>query len=404
MSFEKVSREMATDDYTPLAADFLDSHLYLTEIEKTFLARLRNFLELEVEPHVNRLWETSEFPHQIVRPLAELGVYRPACEETREFENSAIFRGFVNLELARVDASVGTFVGVHSGLAMGSVALCGSTEQREHWLPLMASGDVIGCFAMTEPDHGSDVSGGMATVARKEGDQWVINGHKRWIGNGTWADIAIIWAKNEADGNILGFIVPTNTPGFTASKIEGKYSLRIVQNADITLENVRVDESLRLQQANSFKDTSKVLRLTRLDVAFSAIGNAVGAYEKALAYSLQRDQFGKKIASFQMVQDLLVKTQSNIASALALAISVAKMRDEDRQEDKHSSLAKLVVLNQMREAVGWCREILGGNGIVVDYGVMRHFADAEAQYSFEGTREVNTLIVGRAITGIQSFV
>jgi glutaryl-CoA dehydrogenase len=206
-----------------------------------------------------------------------------------------------------------------------------------------------------------------------------------------------------ADDKVLGFIVPTSTEGFTATKIDGKYSLRIVQNADIVLDGVRIPETLRLQEANSFKDTGKVLRLTRLDVAFSAIGNAIGAYEKALAYALEREQFGKKIASFQLVQDLLVKAQGNITSALALAISVARMRDEGRQEDKHSSMAKLVVLNQMREAVAWCREILGGNGVVIDYGVMRHFADAEAQYSFEGTREVNTLIVGRALTGHQAF-
>jgi glutaryl-CoA dehydrogenase len=394
---------MPAPEYNALSADFLETHYYLSDVEKSFLARLRSYLEAEVAPHANALWEASEFPHQIVRPLADLGAFRPAFEETREFENSAVFRGFTNLELARVDASVGTFVGVHSGLAMGSVALCGSEEQRKQWLPQMASGEIIGCFGMTEPKHGSDVSGGMETTARREGDGWVINGAKRWIGNGTWADIAIIWARNEADNNVLGFIVPTTTPGFTATKIEGKYSLRIVQNADIVLDNVRVPESLRLQEANSFRDTSKVLRLTRLDVAFSAIGNAVGAYEKALAYALERDQFGKKIASFQLVQDLLVKAQSNITSALSLAVSVARMRDEGRQEDKHSSMAKLVVLNQMREVVAWCREILAGNGIVVDYGVMRHFADAEAQYSFEGTREVNTLIVGRAITGFQAF-
>jgi len=394
---------MSTPDYQPLHADFLDSHLYLSDVERSFLARQRLFLEAEVEPRVNELWESSAFPHDVVKSLADLGVFRPGYEQTRDFENSSVFRGFATLEIARVDASIGTFVGVHSGLAMGSVALCGSPEQRNEWLPQMASGDIIGCFAMTEPDHGSDVAGGMATTAKRDGDGWILNGAKRWIGNGTWADIAIVWARNVADDKVLGFIVPTSTEGFTATKIEGKYSLRIVQNADIVLDGVRIPETLRLQEANSFKDTGKVLRLTRLDVAFSAIGNAIGAYEKALAYALDREQFGKKIASFQLVQDLLVKAQGNITSALALAISVARMRDEGRQEDKHSSMAKLIVLNQMREAVAWCREILGGNGVVIDYGVMRHFADAEAQYSFEGTREVNTLIVGRALTGHQAF-
>jgi glutaryl-CoA dehydrogenase len=395
---------MAASAYKPLAADFLDTHHYLTATERSFLATLRTYLEAEVEPLVNGLWERAEFPHHIVQPLADLGAFRPAYAQTREFQNSAVFRGLATLELSRVDASVGTMVGVHSGLAMGSIALCGSPKQHAEWLPRMASGEIIGCFALTEPDHGSDVAGGLATTARRDGNAWVLNGAKRWIGNGTWADIAIVWARNVTDGKVLGFIVPTATTGFRATKIEGKYSLRIVQNADIVLTDVRVPEGLRLAEANSFSDTGKVLRLTRLDVAFSAIGNAVGAYEKALAYTLQREQFGKPIASFQLVQDLLTKTLGNITSALALSVSVARMRDEGRQEDKHSSMAKLVVLNQMREAVGWCREILGGNGVVIDYGVMRHFADAEAQYSFEGTREINTLIVGRAITGFQAFV
>lgn len=391
-------------DYAPLSADFLAQHYYLNDAERAELAKVRHYLENNVASKVASLWERAEFPHEIVKPLAELGLFSHGYQETRSFDNSAVFRGMLALELARVDASLSTFAGVHSGLAMGSIELCGSAEQRAQWLPKMSAGEIIGCFGMTEPDHGSDVSGGMETTARREGQTWILNGSKRWIGNGTWCDIAIIWAKNEADGKVLGFIVPTDAEGFTATKIEGKYSLRIVQNADITLENVRVPETLRLAEANSFKDTSKVLRLTRLEVAFSAIGNAIGAYEAALKYTAQRKQFGKKINEFQMVQDLLVKTLSNITSALALAVSVARMRDEDRQDDQHSSMAKLMVLNQCREAVAWCRELLGGNGIVIDNDVMRRFADAEAQYSFEGTREMNTLIVGRYITGAQAFV
>lgn len=267
-------------EYTPLSADFLGFHTYLSDPEREALAEIRAYLEADLAPHVNGLWERAEFPHQIVAPLAELGAYSFGYEETRPFENSAVFRGLMALELARVDASVSTFAGVHGALAMGSVALCGSDEQRAHWLPKMADGEVIGCFALTEPDHGSDVAGGLETTARREGDEWVLNGSKRWIGNGTWADIAIVWAKNEEDGKVLGFVVPTSTPGYTATKIEGKYSLRIVQNADITFEDLRVPESLRLQGANGFKDTAKVLRLTRLEVGFSAIGNAIGAYEK----------------------------------------------------------------------------------------------------------------------------
>jgi glutaryl-CoA dehydrogenase len=389
---------------TPLGGDFLGFHTYLSEGERRALARIRAYLEIDVAPYADGLWERGEFPHRIIHPLADLNTYSFAYPETRPFENSAVFRGMLSLELARVDASVSTFACVHAGLAMGSIALCGSDEQRANWLPKMASGEVVGCFALTEPAHGSDVAGGLETTARRQGDEWVLNGSKRWIGNGTWADVAVVWARNEEDGRVLGFLVPTETRGYSASKIEGKYSQRIVQNADIVLKNLHLPESLRLQRANGFGDTAKVLSLTRLEVAFSAIGNAMGAYEKALAYAVNRKQFGKTITEFQMVQDLLVKALSNITSALSLAVSVARMHDEGRQRDEHSSMAKLVVLNQCREAVGWCREALGGNGIVIDYGVMRHFADAEAQYSFEGTREVNTLIVGRAITGKPAFV
>lgn len=394
----------STVSYQPLAADFLGQHHYLTVKEKQLLADLRAYLDSEVAPLVTGYWERSEFPQQIVEPLANLGLFTPGYAETAQFENSAVFRGFLTMELARTDASVCTFAGVHGGLAMGSIALCGSAAQREQWLPAMARGEVIGCFALTEPDHGSDVAGGLETTARREGDHWVLNGAKRWIGNGTWCDIAIVWARNVADNQVLGFIVPTNTEGFTATKIDGKYSLRIVQNADITLDEVHIPETHRLSNANSFKDTAKVLRLTRLDVAFSAIGNAIGAYEAALRYATDRQQFGKSISSFQLVQDLLVKSLSSITSALALAVSVARMRDEDRQSDEHSAMAKLMVLNQCREVVAWCRELLGGNGIVLENDVMRRFADAEAQYSFEGTREMNTLIVGRHITGVAAFV
>lgn len=395
---------MNTASYSPLDADFLGFHHYLTAEERGSLAQLRTFLEAEAAPVVAGMWERAEFPHALVKPLAELSSYAFGYEETQPFANSAVFRGFRALELARIDASLSTFVGVHSGLAMGSVALCGSAAQRAEWLPKMSAGEVIGCFGLTEPEHGSDVAGGLETTARRDGDEWVLNGAKRWIGNGTWCDIGIIWAKDEADGQVLGFIVPTDTPGFSSTKIEGKYSLRIVQNADLTLRDVRVGESLRLQGANSFRDTNQVLKLTRLEVAFCAIGNAIGAYEAARAYAAERKQFGKELGRFQLVQDLLAKSPGNITSALSLAVAVARMRDEDRQDDKHSAMAKLMVLNQCREVVSWCRELLGGNGIVLDYDVMRRFVDAEAQYSFEGTREVNTLIIGREITGYQAFV
>lgn len=393
-----------TTTYEPLSADFLATHTYLSDQEKTTLTSLRAFLKAHAAPYVNTWWQDGTFPHDLLKNLADAGWFRHPYEQTRPFENSALFRGMIALELARVDASLATFFGVHTGLAMGSVMLCGSEEQRQEFVPKMANGELIGCFALTEPDHGSDVARGLETTAQRSCNGWILNGTKRWIGNGTIAKLAVVWAKDTADRQVKGFLVDTTTSGFSATKIENKYALRIVQNADITLDNVFVPENMRLQSANSFQDTAKVLKLTRLEVAFAALGNAVGAYEKTVAYTQQREQFGHSLHNFQLVQDLLAKCLSNITSSWALILEIARMTDQGRQEDQHSSMAKLVVASQTRQVVAWCRELLGGNGIVLDEGVMRHFVDAEALYSFEGTREMNSLIVARTITGRQAFV
>ena len=387
-----------------LVSDFfqLESSLSAQELEK--LMELRNYLETEIKPVINDHWERAEFPKALVAGLANTGLMGMAWPETQPFETSAVFRGWVALELARVDASVATYVGVQNGLAMGSLGVCGSDEQRAFWLPKMSSGEIVGSFGLTEPLSGSDSAQGLRTTATREGDEWVLNGAKRWIGNATWADVCVVWAKDTADGQVKGFIVPTNTPGYVATKIEGKQSLRVVQNADITLTDVRVPEANRLQKAKSFADTATVLRLTRAEVAWAAVGIAVGAYEAALAYAKERIQFGKPIASHQMVQDLLVKSLGNITSSLSLVLETSRMQDAGKLKDEHAALAKAVATARMRESVAWCREILGGNGIVIDYDVARFFADAEAIYSYEGTREMNTLIVGRAITGHAAFV
>lgn len=389
--------------FEPMPADFLGYQNDLSAREKQSLVELRAYLDKEVRPIVNELWERAEFPQAIIKPLSDLGVYSFGRSFT-PFENSALFRGFVSLELARVDASVATFNGVHTGLSAGSIAILGSEEQKAEWLPKMAAGDVIGSFALTEPEHGSDVARGLMTTARRDGDNWVINGEKRWIGNATWGDIVVVWARDEADNQVKGFIVPTNTPGYKAEKIEGKYSLRIVQNAHITMTDVIVPDSHHLANANSFADTNKVLAATRLDVAWASIGNAIGAYDKAVAYATERQQFGKPIAQFQLVQDLLVKSLKSITASLAMVARVAELNDRGVFDEEQSSMAKLFAAGEGRKVVSWCREIFGGNGIVIDYDVIRHFADAESAYSYEGTEQVNTLIVGRAITGKQAFV
>jgi glutaryl-CoA dehydrogenase len=287
---------------------------------------------------------------------------------------------------------------------MGAVGVAGSPEQRAEWLPKFASAEWLGCFALTEPLSGSDSARGLRTVAERDGDDWVISGEKRWIGNGTIATHAIVWAKSADDGEVKGFLVPTDTPGWSASKIENKQALRIVQNADITLDKVRVPAAMKLANANSFRDTAAVLRLTRAEVAWAAVGNSVGAYEGAVRYGAEREQFGTTIDSHQLIQEHYAKMLGNITSSIALCTRVSAMLDEGTQRDEHAALAKEFAASRMRETVAWARESMGGNGIVLDYDVMRHFADAEALYSYEGTREMNALIVGRAITGKAAFV
>ncbi|TSD13134.1 acyl-CoA dehydrogenase family protein [Curtobacterium sp. KBS0715] len=390
---------------TPLLeSDFYGFQQQLTAQERASLGQLRQYLEREVAPIADAYWARAEFPMQVIAPLAELGMYGPGVPLVRQFENSAVYRGWAALELGRVDASVATFIGVQSGLAMNSIAVAGSDEQQREWLPRMATGEIVGAFGLTEPYSGSDSAKGLRTTARREGDEWVLDGEKRWIGNATFADVVVIWAKDVADGQVKGFLVTTDTAGFTATKIEDKIALRGVQNADIVMQDVRVPESRRLQNATSFRSTAEVLRLTRTEVAWQAVGIAVGAYEAALAYARERIQFGKPIAAHQLVQDLLVKSLSNITASIALCTQASAMQDAGVGGDEHSAMAKAFATAKMRETVAWCREVQGGNGIVLDKGVARFFADAEAIYSYEGTREVNTLIVGRAITGQAAFV
>src|SRR6202021_907630 len=272
--------------------------------------------------------------------------------------------GMIALELARVDCSIATFMVVHGGLAMGSISLGGSDEQKQRWLLPMARVEQIGAFALTEPDVGSGVAGGLTTTARRDGDVWVLNGQKKWIGNATFADLVIVWARDVADGQVKGFVVEAGTEGFTPVKMHDKIALRVVQNAEITLDNVRVPEDNRLQRANSFRDTATVLRLTRAGVAWQATGCARGAYEHALAYSRQREQFGRPIAGFQLVQDLLVRLLANITSSACLCARLAALQQDGLAEDHHSALAKAFCTVRLRWAVGWARDLLGGNGLL----------------------------------------
>jgi glutaryl-CoA dehydrogenase len=389
--------------FTPLASDFYGFAADLTDAERASLAEVRAFMEERVRPLILDHWHRDAFPTELIPEIGALGVVGAAWPETARFENSAVYRGWVALEMSRVDASVSTFVGVQNGLVAGTLGVTGSAEQRAEWLPRLADCSAVGAFGLTEPLSGSDSAQGLRTTARRDGDEWVLDGAKRWIGNATHADMVVIWAKDAESGRVLGFIVPTTAPGFSATAIERKISLRMVQNADIVLDGVRVPESQRLQGANSFRDTARVLRLTRAEVAWSAVGVMMGAYEAAVRYTTERVQFGSPIAGHQLVQDLLAKSLGHITASIALCVQVSRMLDEDRQEDAHSALAKAYATSRMREVVSWCREVCGGNGIVTDYEVARFFADAEALYTYEGTAQMNSLIVGRAITGQSAF-
>ncbi|HEU5222304.1 MAG TPA: acyl-CoA dehydrogenase family protein [Candidatus Lumbricidophila sp.] len=381
---------------------FAEALLSPRELEA--IAAIRAWGDREVTPIIADHWERAEFPMQVIAPLASLGTCSFAWPESAPFANSAVFRGFVALELARIDPSVSTFVGVQNGLVAGSLAIAASPAQRAEWLPKVARCDILGAFALTEPGSGSDAARGLTTTARRDGDRWVLNGQKRWIGNATFAEIAIVWAKDVSDGRVLGFIVPTATPGFSATKIERKISLRPVQNADITLTDVIVPDELRLGNATGFATTAAILRQTRAEVAWAAVGTAIGAYEAALSYTKARMQFGRPLAANQLVQSHLVNCLGNITASIGMLVRVSQLLDEGQQFDEHSALAKAYATARMRETVAWAREAMGGNGIVLDYAAARYFADAEALYSYEGTREVNTLIVGRAITGHSAFV
>lgn len=385
--------------------DYFGFEELLTAEERSELARIREFLTTEIKPLAQEAWDKSEFPFEVIEKFAELNL---ADGQFPGFASSgtqrrALMTGFLSIELNRMDPSLAVFSGVHTGLAMGSIYGGGDEEQRQRWLPDMIAWKKIGAFALTEPEGGSDVSGGMRTTARREGDEWVINGAKRWIGNGTFADLVVVWARDEADNQVKGFVVEKGTPGFSSTKIEGKIALRTVQNADLTFENVRVPEANRLQNINSFRDTAEVLRATRGGVAWQALGVSIRAYELARDYATTRVQFGKPIASFQMIQDLLVKMLGNISAMFGMVTRLAQLSDELRDTPEQAALAKAFCTSKMRETVAFGRELFGGNGIVLDYEIAKLFSDAEAIYSFEGSREMNTLIVGKNITGISAF-
>ncbi len=388
----------------PDRSDFYLIYDLLEPADRALLDRVREFMVEEVAPTINSMWTRERFPHEIIPRFSQLGLGGIPYQGYGCAGRSYALEGMVMMELASIDSSIATFYGVHSGLAIGSIYSCGSEEQKQRWLPAMNRYEKIGSFGLTEPDVGSGAARGLQTTAHRDGDTWVLNGKKKWIGNATFADLNIIWARDEADDKVKGFVVEKGTPGFKAVKQSDKIALRAIPNAEISLTDCRVPEENRLQKAHSFKDTADVLRRTRLGVAWEAVGCAKGAYDVALAYAKQRHQFGRPIAGFQLVQDLLVRMLGNITASQCLVWRLSQLADGGRMTEEHASLAKAFCTVKMRESVGWARELMGGNGILLEHNVGRFVADAEAIYSYEGTREINTLVVGRAITGMGAFV
>jgi glutaryl-CoA dehydrogenase len=393
-SYADIGKALGTDYF------LIRSELSVAEIE--YLERTRRFVEDEVLPVINDYWDRAEYPVELGRRLGELGLMGDGLEGYGCPPMSPAAAGIVHMELNRGDGSLGTLVAVQAGLAMRSIHMLGSEEQKQRWLPEMARMQKLGAFALTEPEHGSD-SVALETTASREGDEYVINGAKRWIGMASLADVVVVWARDLADGNVKGFLVEPPTSGYHASIMEGKGSVRAIWQADIELREVRVPAENQLPLARTFKDTVRVLTATRQGCAWAALGHAVAAYDAALTYARQRKQFGKPLTSFQIVQEKLVGMLAEITTMQLYCIRLARLMEVDQLSATIAALAKLNNTVKARKVISEARNLLGGNGLLLEYHVIRHMADIEAIYTYEGTEQIQTLIVGRDITGIGAF-
>jgi glutaryl-CoA dehydrogenase len=382
------------------------SDLYLTEgllddEERAVRDRVRRFSDEEVRPVINGYWERAEFPFELIPKLAKLGV----CGGTIQGHGcpglSPLAAGLVAMELARGDGSVSTFHGVHSGLAMAAIGLLGSDEQKDRWLPAMARLDAVGAFALTEPEHGSDAVT-LETRVRRLGDGYVIDGAKRWIGNATFADLMVVWAR-DATGDVGAYVVEKGTPGVEARLITGKVAKRASWQADVVLSDVRVPAENRLAEASSFDDAARVLAAARPGIAWGALGHAVAAYEAAVAYSLEREQFGTPLGGYQITQYRLAKMLADVTGMRLICHRLAELMASGELTPAMASLAKMHNAARARAVVAEARDLLGGNGLLLENDVARHLGDVEVTATVEGTDVVHALIVGREITGMSAF-
>ncbi|WP_323960214.1 acyl-CoA dehydrogenase [Arthrobacter sp. JZ12] len=381
-------------------ADFYGFEALLSAAEQAKLQDVRDFLAKEVHPHAVDWWNRAEFPLEVLPKLAALNLSTPVQQGY-----SHLFSGMVIAELTRADTSLATFFMVHHDLFVEALHEFGTDDQKARLLKDAMELKITGAFALTEPLHGSDVAGGMATTATREGDTWILNGAKRWIGNGTFCDYMLLWARDTSDGAVRGFILDARLPGVTRTPIENKIALRTVQNADVLLEDVRVPEADRFAGINSFDDTKHLLRGSRILVGWQAVGQQLAAFDAARSYAVERHQFGRPLASFQLVQEQLTRMLGNTTASLGLMARVAQLQQTGGRADMaQAALAKSYTSSLMRETVALGRSIFGGNGIITDYRMAKIFADAEAIYTYEGSFEINTLIVGRAVTGISAIL
>ncbi|MCA1739117.1 MAG: acyl-CoA dehydrogenase family protein [Actinobacteria bacterium] len=394
---------MLADVTQSLGTDYYLIEELLNDEEREIRDKVRAFADREVIPIINDYWDKAQFPFELIPKVADLGIAGTTIQGYGCPGMSHVASVLVAIEMARGDGSLNTFFGVHSGLAMGTIAILGSEEQKERWLPSMARIEKIGAWGLTEAKHGSD-SVMLETSARREGDEWVLNGEKRWIGNATFADLIIIWARDTEDEQVKGFVVEKGTEGYSTELITGKMGKRAVWQPNVYLENVRVPVENKLEGANSFKDTNKVLTATRGGVAWEAVGHAIAAYEAALTYAKERVQFGKPIASFQIIQNKLANMLAEITTMQLMCYRLAQLQEQGKMTGPQASLAKMNNAKKARQVCADARDIMGGNGVLLEYHVARHLADMEIVYTYEGTDTIQSLIVGRDVTGISAFV
>ncbi len=385
----------------PDPIDFLDIDSLLSDEEKLLRDTVRTYVQKEIVPHVGDWWEEGVLPQaQLAKEFGDIGLLGMHLEGYGCAGTSATAYGLACLELEAGDSGIRSFVSVQGSLAMFPIWRFGSEEQKQTWLPRMASGEVIGCFGLTESDSGSDPSS-MRTSAKKDGSDWIINGTKMWITNGSIADVAIIWART--DGGVRGFIVPTETTGFSAPEIKKKASLRASVTSELILDNVRVPEDFVLPGVASMRGPLSCLNEARFGIAFGAMGAARACYESALEYSIERQQFGRSIASFQMTQKKLVEMMVAVQRGTLLALHLGRRKDEGKLSPEQVSFGKFDNVRNALDVARTARSILGANGITLEYPAIRHMANLETVFTYEGTNEIHTLIMGQSITGINAF-